>query len=366
MPSSVRDTPTTRELLAVRSLHGVGDIGVLRALRESAVITDVLQQRSAHEQQQAYDSADRMLHDANAFGARVLGRTDTNYPARLLELPDAPAVIFTKGMLPTADAPAVAIVGTRRATSYGIRVARAIATACARAGVAVVSGLAQGIDGAAHEAALDAGGRTVAVLGTGLDIAYPRRHVALQKQLARDGLVISELPLGDTGHAGTFPRRNRIIAALADLTVVVEAGIGSGALITADYAHALDRRIACVPNAIDVPTSMGSNALLKAFAEPILTPDDVLHMLSVQAQPTPRPILDDDAAACWDGIMSGAADVRTISAHAGLSVRATASALTVLELEGLVTIDPLGRVTPSIAVTGDASLDRSPRTTVSA
>lgn len=350
MPNSVHKEPTTREFLAVRSLRGVGDIGICNALRDGVSITDVLQQRSAQEQRQAYEHADNILHNANAFGARVLSRSHVDYPARLLDLPDAPVVIFVQGTVATAEPPAVAIVGTRRATSYGIRVARAIATACAKAGVAVVSGLAQGIDGAAHDAVLDAAGRTVGVLGTGLDIVYPRRHHTLQKQVGRDGLLVSELAMGDSGHGGTFPRRNRIIAALADITVVVEAGVGSGALITADYAHALDRRIACVPNAIDVPTAMGSNALLKAFAEPILSPDDVLHMLSLQAQPTARPILDDDAAACWDAIVSGADELRGISTHARLSIRATAGALSVLELEGLVHMDPTGRVTPSVSV----------------
>ncbi|MBL0172597.1 MAG: DNA-protecting protein DprA [Gemmatimonadaceae bacterium] len=278
------------------------------------------------------------------MAAFALARTDAVYPPRLTELHDAPAVLFGKGAMVTADGPAVAIVGTRAASGYGLRVARAIAATCARAGVAVVSGLAQGIDGAAHEAALASGGRTVAVLGTGLDIAFPRRHRALQERIADDGLLLSELPPGAPGHGGTFPRRNRIIAALADITVVVEAGEGSGALITADYAHALDRRIACVPNAIDVPSSRGSNALLKAYAEPILSPDDVLSMLSLKAEPTPAPLLDGDAAACWDALLRGATDLASMARDATLSTRAAASALTALELEGLVHVEPTGRI----------------------
>ena len=150
--------------------------------------------------------------------------------------------------------------------------------------------------------------------------------------------------MGDLIHGGTFPRRNRIIAALADLTVVVEAGEGSGALITANYAHALDRLIGCVPNAIDVPSSRGSNALLKEYAEPILSPDDVLSMLSLRAEPTPAPILDGDAAACWEAIQSGATDLSGLARGASLSIRAAATALTALELEGLVHVEVTGQI----------------------
>ncbi|MES2522926.1 MAG: DNA-processing protein DprA [Gemmatimonadota bacterium] len=281
--------------------------------------------------------------------ARAIPRDHADYPPRLHELSDAPSVIYARGRLSTGHAPAVAIVGARNASSYGLRVAKAIATACARAGVAVVSGLARGIDGASHEAALAAGGRTVAVLGTGLDVVYPRAHAGLQREVALHGLLLSELPGASTGHPGSFPRRNRIIAALADVTVVVEAGDRSGSLITADHALELHRTVACVPNGIDVPGAAGSNALLKRGAEPILHPDDVLALLKLTASPTPGPVLDGDAASCWDALQQGARDVAGISRLSGLAPRAAASALAALEIEGLVTIDLLGAVTPSIA-----------------
>ncbi|MEQ1694004.1 MAG: DNA-processing protein DprA, partial [Gemmatimonas sp.] len=180
-------------------------------------------------------------------------------------------------------------------------------------------------------------------------VVFPRRHRALQERIAREGLLLSELAPGVPGHGGTFPRRNRIIAALADITIVVEAGEGSGALITADYAHTLDRRIACVPNAIDVPSSRGSNALLKAYAEPILSPEDVLEMLELRAAPTPAPLLDGDAAACWDAILRGATDLQAMARGADLTTRAAASALTALELEGLVHVEASGRIRSAIA-----------------
>lgn len=348
MPISVPEGDTTRDLIAARALPGVGDVGLLQGLTRFGSARALLDVRGDRERAAAYDAADDVISATAAMGAFAVVRTDPGYPTRLAELADAPAVLFGKGVMATAEAPAVAIVGTRAASSYGLRVARAIATACARAGVAVVSGLAHGIDGAAHEATLAAGGRTVAVLGTGLDITYPRRHHVLQERVARDGLLLSELPPGVSGHGGTFPRRNRIIAALADITVVVEAGERSGALITANYAHALDRRIACVPNAIDIPSSMGSNALLKAYAEPILSPDDVLAMLAMRAEPTPMPLLDRDSAACWDAIQQGATDLASIARRASLSIRCAANALTTLEVEGLVHVEATGRIRSSI------------------
>ena len=287
------------------------------------------------------------LGDAGGETALALSRSDAAYPARLLDLPDAPQEVFVRGTLPSASPPAVAIVGTRGASSYGLRIARALATSLAQAGVAVVSGLARGIDGASHEAALAAGGRTVAVLGTGLDVVYPRSHRALQRRIGLDGLLLSELPAASTGHRGSFPRRNRLIAALADIVVVVEAGDKSGALITADYALELNRTVACVPNGIDVPSAQGSNALLKRGAEPILHPDDLLFLLNMRAMPTPSPSLDGDAATCWDSLQRGATDIDAIVRDSGLSHRAAMAAITSLEIEGLVAVDMLGGVRPS-------------------
>ena len=282
-------------------------------------------------------------------GARAITRDHPEYPSRLLELAYPPPVLYVRGTLASAHPPAVAIVGTRHASSYGLRVARAIATACARAGATVISGLAHGIDGASHEAALAAGGRTVAVLGTGLDLVYPRGHRTLQQRIGAEGLLLSELPSHSSGHGGSFPLRNRIIAALADITVVVEAGVKSGALITANHALELHRLVACVPNAIDVPSAAGSNALLKRSAEPILCADDVLTMLNLRASPTVGQRLNGAAAACWDAVQQGALDVASIAAASGLSPRATASAIAALEVEGLLVVDIVGTVRPTLA-----------------
>lgn len=345
------DAARLHAMVALSALPGVGDVTIARQLAAYGSAEAVLLHYPPSAREAAVAVADAVLAATDRIGARALVGADTDYPSRLHELHDAPAVLFARGTIAAAEPPAVAIVGTRMASSYGIRVARAIATACARAGATVVSGLARGIDGAAHEAALAAGGRTVAVLGTGLDVFYPRSHRSLQENIARDGLLLSELPPGASGHSGTFPRRNRIIAALADVTVVVEAGYKSGALITADQALELGRIVACVPNAIDVAGAAGSNALLKRNAEPVLCADDVLALLELRAAPSALPILDDDAASCWDAIQHGAVDVAAITRVTRLTMRRVSTALSALELEGLIGIDAEGRVRSTISST---------------
>jgi len=348
MPSSSPDWEETRALLALSTLPGVGDLGIARRLATSKSARRALDAETLERRTAAFHEADRISDSAHRCGARVIGRCDEEYPSRLLELHDPPAVLYARGQMLAAAPPAVAIVGTRQASSYGLRVARAIATACARAGATVVSGLARGIDGAAHDAALRAGGRTVAVLGTGVDVHYPRPHRALQETIARDGLLLSELPPGANGHSGAFPRRNRIIAALADVTVVVEAGRDSGALITSDCALELGRAVASVPNAIDVPSAFGSNALLKRGAEPVLEPQDVLALLELRATPTLLPPLDDNAASCWSAIVAGATTFDSIARATSLSHRTVAATISMLELEGLLSVDVTGAVRTSI------------------
>lgn len=277
--------------------------------------------------------------------ARCLAPEEAGYPARLRELKTAPRQLWVRGTLAVGEPPAVAIVGTRKATPYGVRIARAIAAVCARHGVCVVSGLALGIDAAAHEAALDAGGRTVAVLGTGIDQYYPRRHHALQERIAHEGLVMSEFGPGDPGHAGAFPQRNRLIAAIADVTVVVEAPESSGALNTARYARELGRTLAVVPHNIDAPNGKGCNLLLRnEHAEPVLAPDDVLAMLRMAATPTIGLALDGEAAVCWHALMHGADSATAIARDTGLPLRQVSSVLALLEIDGLVTFDAAGRV----------------------
>lgn len=270
---------------------------------------------------------------------------DAAYPERLRDAERPPTVIYTRGTFAIANPPAVAIVGTRNATPYGIRMARALSTACASAGVCVVSGLARGIDAAAHEAALVADGRTVAVLGTGPDLFYPPRNRRLQESIAQKGLLLSEFPPGSTGHAGAFPLRNRLIAALADVTVIVEAPEKSGALYTAEFAAKMQRTVAFVPNAIDVPNAKGSNALYNKYdATPLLAADDLLELLKLDARPPYLPALSGDAATVWDAIQRGADSPAVIAELTALPLIAVQSALGLLEVDGLLVFDGGGRV----------------------
>lgn len=200
-------------------------------------------------------------------------------PACLGDLSHPPAGLWCLGEVETlraAPGGAVAIVGTREASSYGERTAQMLAVEAARAGLVVVSGLARGVDAAAHRGAMAAGGRTIAVLGTGVDVPYPAGHRALHEAIQRQGVVVSEAEPGTKAFRGCFPRRNRIIAALARLTVVVEAGFRSGAMNTASQAVDLGRLVAGVPGAIDDPRAAGSNLLIRDGALVIADVEDML------------------------------------------------------------------------------------------
>ncbi len=212
-------------------------------------------------------------------------------------------MLWSRGDWSVLRSPIVSVVGTRRATSYGLRVTREIVSALARAGATIVSGMALGIDAAAHRQALDANGRTVAVLGTGTDVAYPRAHVSLHREIGEKGLVLSELPPGAKSDAGSFPRRNRIIAALASLTIVAEAPVRSGALITAANALDLGRDVGCIPGPIDSPQSVGSNELIRDGAHAITSAVDALRLVGLEAPVRKSPeLVDETEAKVWSAL----------------------------------------------------------------
>ncbi|HEY0781199.1 MAG TPA: DNA-processing protein DprA, partial [Thermoanaerobaculia bacterium] len=215
-------------------------------------------------------------------------RGEPAYPERLHHLPLPPPVLAVRGTLP--EGPAVAIVGSRRADAYGREVAELFAVQLAAAGVAVVSGFARGIDATAHRGALAAPtGTTVAVLGCGLGVDYPAGHRALGDEIARCGAVVSELPCGATPRAWYFPARNRVIAALAHGTLVVQATLRSGSLITARHANDLGRDVYAVPGRIFDERSLGTNALIRDGAQLVQHPQDVLDALAAPAVAAPPP-----------------------------------------------------------------------------
>ena len=218
----------------------------------------------------------RVLQEAERLGGQVLTLEDPGYPELLRHIPEPAPVLFSLGDLTLLERPAVAIVGSRDHTSYGGEVARAVAWGASSAGVVVVSGMARGLDAVAHDAALDAGGSTVGVLGNGLGVVYPSANARLYRRVAERGLLLTEFAPGERPTAGSFPRRNRLISGLARVTVVVEAAKGSGALITATSALEQGRDVMVVPGNITSPCSAGANRLIRDGAEPLLSVDDLL------------------------------------------------------------------------------------------
>jgi DNA processing protein len=266
-----------------------------------------------------------------------LHRGDSRYPAALADSPDPPPTLWARGDLATLERPTVAIVGTRRATSYAERVTRQLASTLARAGACVISGLARGVDATAHRGALEVSGATVAVLGTGLDVCYPRGHASLQGDIGERGLLLSELPPAVAAHGGSFPKRNRIIAALARVTIVVEAGVKSGALITANHALEMHRTVAAVPGPIDVPQAQGSNELLRDGATAVTSMADALALLGLTAPIRLHEIPEGtDERTVWQALDVGGLDLESLAARVSLPAHVTLAAVSALELRGLV------------------------------
>jgi DNA processing protein len=219
----------------------------------------------------------KTAEDAARLGAQVLVPGDADYPTLLHDIPDPPPVLFSLGNHSVLLRPAAAIVGSRDHSSYGAATCRILAGGAAEAGVVVVSGMARGLDAVAHLAALDVGGTTIGVLGNGLGVIYPAANRALYDRVANQGLLLSEFPPGERPHVGSFPRRNRLISGLSRVTVVVEAAIGSGALITASAGLDQGRDVMAVPGNITSPLSAGSNRLIRDGAAPVLELADLMQ-----------------------------------------------------------------------------------------
>jgi DNA processing protein len=273
-----------------------------------------------------------------SLGAGWLPRSQPGFPHALAGIFDPPAGVFVRGGadLETLDAPAVAIVGARSCSTYGSQVARTLGRELAAAGLVVVSGLARGIDSEAHRGALEAGGRTVAVLGCGIDHDYPATHADLAGRIRKTGLIVSEYGPGVEPAPWRFPARNRIVAGLAAVTVVVEACERSGALITADLALEEGREVFAVPGEITSLLSAGTNRLLALGATPMLEPADVLRAFGIDPAVRAVPEISDGAARVLEALGNGPAAVDDLVPLTGLRAGALAAALSELELGGLV------------------------------
>ena len=274
-------------------------------------------------------------------------RGSDQYPVQLNDLHIPPSELYAIGSAAVLAKPRVAIVGTRNSTAYGERITRSLTRSLVRAGVTVISGMARGIDGAAHRTALEEGGDTVAVLGTGIVVPYPVGHRQLHRAIAERGLVVSENPPGMTAHKGAFPKRNRIIAALAPVTIVVEAGFRSGALNTASQALELGRTVAAVPGPIDSEQSRGSNQLLRDGAVLIAAADDALTLLGISMPADAdkaTPTLPDTEQKVWDALDAGFAEMDSLPGTTGLSMAECLAAVTSLEILALVECSLAGEI----------------------
>ncbi|MCS6948213.1 MAG: DNA-processing protein DprA [Steroidobacteraceae bacterium] len=290
-------------------------------------------------------------------GARLIAAAESEYPAALLQLSDAPPLLYVRGDPQILTLPQLAIVGSRNATGAGRAIAREFGEYFTRFGLAITSGLAAGIDGAAHDGALAGGGRTIAVCGTGLDVIFPAAHRDLAERIAAHGALVSEFPPGTPPRRANFPQRNRVIAALSLGTLVVEAGVRSGALTTARHAADLGREVFAIPGSIHNPLARGCHRLIRSGAKLVECGEDVLaelkislqHQLleAVQAEARPgaaqREALDKDYEILLHALGFAPASADQLVARTGLSSAAVASMLLMLELRGDIELQPGGR-----------------------
>ncbi len=287
-------------------------------------------------------AVERALQWASQPRHHVVTLADTAYPRLLLEIQDPPPVLYAAGNPNLLNRAALAIVGSRNGTAQGIRNAEAFAKAFSDGGLTIVSGLALGIDAAAHRGGLAGSGSTIAVLGTGIDVIYPRSNASLFVEITERGLLLSEYPVGTPSAAHNFPRRNRLISGLARGCLVVEAAVGSGSLITARLATEQGREVFAIPGSIHSPLSKGCHALIKQGAKLVDTAEDVMSELGnwryASTLPARAPAIGLLQHMGFDPV-----DIDALCARAGLPAEAVAAELLRLELDGLVATLPGGR-----------------------
>jgi DNA processing protein len=285
---------------------------------------------------------EKALRWAERPGCAVLTLADGAYPKQLLEIPDPPPLVYVAGDTKLLSSPALAVVGSRNATPQGLKNARDFARVLSDAGLAIVSGLALGVDGEAHRGGLDGRGSTIAMLGTGIDVVYPARNRALAQEISSRGAMVSEFPLGAEPHAGNFPRRNRLISGLARGCLVVEAALDSGSLITARLAADQGREVFAIPGSIHSPLSKGCHALIKQGAKLVESAQDVLEELGFA---TTRAASAKETAAdkgLLEDMGFDPCDIDQLTGRSGLPVEAVSAMLLKLELDGKIASLPGG------------------------
>ncbi len=345
--------------LALSMAHGVGPVAFARLLRHyqspEAVFRASAEElsrfprlsRKTIDEITNFDWAPRVenqLKKVREKGLTLVTLNDPRYPSRLKEIHSPPSILWAAGDFQTEDAAAVAIVGSRGATDYGREHSGRLARELAGAGVTVVSGMAMGIDAAAHRGALEAGGRTIGVLGCGLDVIYPRVNRDLFEKVPRSGVLLSEYPLGTEPQPGFFPVRNRIIAGLSVAVVVVEAAERSGALITADLALEQNREVLALPGRVGSIKSRGTHALLRQGARLVESAADILEEIGPQLGARPASAAKKEEPAdltpkekqVWDALGAEPLHVDQLSRQAGLTPAGLAPVLLELEIRSLV------------------------------
>jgi DNA processing protein len=347
-----------RHWLALRLVRGVGNVtyrellahfgspqavfaASFAALTAAGIHAEVARAIVTFDQWHAVDAE---LNKITRAGVHLVARTDPQYPVNLTHLHDPPPFLYVRGSFVPEDHIAIAIVGSRFASAYGKGAARDLARGLAEKGVTIVSGLARGIDAEAHRAALAAGGRTIAVLGSGLDIIYPSEHRTLAAEIPASGAVISEFSLGSKPDAVHFPYRNRVISGLTLGTVVVEAAENSGSLITARFALEQNREVFAVPGPITSLRSRGPHRLIKDGAKLVEAIDDILSEIAPALAPprsappaAPAVTLEPDEAVLAELFEGDPLHVDTLIARSGLSAARVLEVLLTLELKGVVT-----------------------------
>jgi DNA processing protein len=345
-------------LQLIQGLGGQGICKLLQVFGSPALVFEashqelcaVVSENIAHQiiQGPNFELAQATLDWLQLPGNHMITLADNHYPQKLLEIPDPPPVLYAKGNLACLSMPAIAIVGSRNASVQGEKNAEAFAQALAIQGLCVVSGMALGIDAAAHRGALQASQKTIAVVGTGLDIVYPAKHRDLAHQIAGQGLILSEFPLGTPSRPQNFPRRNRIISGLSLGCLVVEANVQSGSLITARLATEQGRDVFAIPGSIHSPMSKGCHALIKQGAKLVDHIKDITDELAsyLTQQYTPEisianPVEEEDALLSIMGF--DPMDVELLIERSNLTGKDLSAKLLMLELENKIASLPGGR-----------------------
>ena len=348
------DTDELKYWVAFSGIPGVGRVRIAQLKEHFGSLRDAWKAPEGKLKQAGLDSrsvdalvtirprisVDAEMEKLEHHKVNVLICEDPTYPSRLKEIYDYPPVLYVRGNLPAEDEPCLAVVGTRRPTVYGRQVTEEMVTDLARSSITIISGLARGIDSVAHRAALDAGGKTVAVFGSGLDIVYPGENAKLAQAIIEQGALVSEYPLGVKPKAENFPLRNRIMSGLSLGVLVVEAGERSGALITAQQAVEQNREVFAIPGSILSPASQGTNRLIQDGAKLVRNYADIIEELNLtivvqQAEIKEFSPANEVESAILRQLSSEPNHIDEVCRRSGLTMSEVSSTLAMLELKGI-------------------------------